>query len=97
MALKCNTCINSRIIVSENDYIYECTLSSRKAVDCMIYGYNKYIKEGETKMATEQKHKERSIRSRNNSKSGLAAMNYNSNLKTMTQKRIKDARKSGDR
>lgn len=48
-------------------------------------------------MATEQKHKERSIRSRNNSKSGLAAMNYNSNLKTMTQKRIKDARKSGDR
>lgn len=32
---KCDTCINSRTIVSENGYHSICTLSSKAAINCM--------------------------------------------------------------
>ena len=32
---KCNKCLNSRPIISENDYHFICCLSSKKAVDCI--------------------------------------------------------------
>ena len=32
---KCDKCLNSRPIISENDYHFVCCLSSEKAVDCI--------------------------------------------------------------
>ena len=32
---RCDTCINSRTIVSENGYHSICTLSSKAAINCM--------------------------------------------------------------
>lgn len=32
---KCDKCLNSRPIISENDYHFICCLSSKKAVNCI--------------------------------------------------------------
>lgn len=40
---KCNTCINSRGIISENGLHYICSLSSHKAIECMFDEKNYYI------------------------------------------------------
>lgn len=37
--LKCNTCTNSRPIISENGYHYTCMLSDRKGTDCLMNDY----------------------------------------------------------
>lgn len=33
---KCEECIHSRLIISENGYHHICCLSQKKATDCMI-------------------------------------------------------------
>ena len=43
-------------------------------------------------MATKQKHSDRSKRSYHNSKAGMAAMNWNSELKTTQRRRLKEMR-----
>lgn len=35
MADKCESCFNSKLIISENGYHYECALWSKKATDCI--------------------------------------------------------------
>lgn len=40
---KCEECLNSRQIISENGYHATCCLSSKKAVDCMIGKKNYFI------------------------------------------------------
>ena len=32
---RCDTCLNSRLIISENGYNFVCCLSQKKAVDCI--------------------------------------------------------------
>lgn len=39
----CASCINSRVIVSENGYHSNCCLSSKKAMNCVLSGYKKYF------------------------------------------------------
>lgn len=46
-------------------------------------------------MSSKEKHSNRSKRSSHESKAGMYAMNHNSNMKTMTRKKIKEA-KSGN-
>ena len=41
---KCDTCLNSRIIISENGLHSSCTLSDKKAVDCILNKRDGYIK-----------------------------------------------------
>ena len=36
--MKCNTCLNTRVVLSENGFHYICCLSSRKANKCIIDG-----------------------------------------------------------
>lgn len=40
---KCDTCLHSRVIISENSCHSICWLSSKQAVKCMMNNYNKYI------------------------------------------------------
>ncbi len=40
---KCDTCLRSHVIISENGYHSICCLSSKQAVKCMMNNYNKYI------------------------------------------------------
>lgn len=40
----CKDCLNSRLIVSENGFHYNCIFSSRKAIKCMTNGYCYYSK-----------------------------------------------------
>lgn len=40
---KCDTCLHSRVIVTENGYHSICCLPSKQAVKCMTNNYNKYI------------------------------------------------------
>ena len=40
---KCDTCLNSRVIISENGYHSSCCLSDKEAVNCMIDREDKYI------------------------------------------------------
>lgn len=40
---KCDSCVYSRIVVSENGFHHLCGLSSTKAVECLT-GYKEYYK-----------------------------------------------------
>lgn len=40
---RCDTCINSRTIVSENGYHSICTLSSKAAINCMTGKTDSYF------------------------------------------------------
>ena len=40
--MKCETCLNSRPVISENGYHWVCTLSDKKAVSCIMNGYKHY-------------------------------------------------------
>lgn len=40
---KCDICLRSRLIISENGYHSICCLSSKQAVNCIMNNYNKYI------------------------------------------------------
>lgn len=40
---KCDTCLHSRVIVTENGYHSICCLPSKQAVKYMTNNYNKYI------------------------------------------------------
>ena len=42
--IKCESCLNSRFIVSENGSHYVCCLSGRAAVQCMTGQRDGYIK-----------------------------------------------------
>jgi len=42
--MECDTCLNSRPIVSENGIHYACCLSGRAAVQCMTGQKDRYIK-----------------------------------------------------
>lgn len=46
-------------------------------------------------MANKQKHAERSKRSYHDSKAGMQAMDWNSNIKTQQRRRIKEMRNNG--
>jgi hypothetical protein len=39
---RCDTCINSRVVVSENGYHSICTLSSKAAINCMTEKTDSY-------------------------------------------------------
>lgn len=41
---KCETCLNSRAVVSENGIHHICCLSDKVAVDCMIDKIDRYEK-----------------------------------------------------
>ena len=40
---KCEKCLNSRMIISENGYHTICCLSQKKAVDCMFGEKNHFV------------------------------------------------------
>lgn len=40
---KCDECLNSRLIVSENGYHSICTLSQKEAINCMTDEKNQFI------------------------------------------------------
>lgn len=40
---KCDKCLNSRPIISENDYHFICCLSSKKATDCITHTKDYFI------------------------------------------------------
>jgi len=40
---KCDLCINSRAIISENGRHYICCLSEKKAIECILNGYSRYF------------------------------------------------------
>lgn len=40
---KCGSCLNSRMIVSENSLHSICCLSAKKAVDCMLGEKDHYV------------------------------------------------------
>ena len=40
---KCEECLHSRIIVSENGYHAACCLSQKKAIDCMIGKKSQFV------------------------------------------------------
>ena len=42
--MKCETCLNSRTGISENGYHYVCTLSAKKAANCITNDYKHYVK-----------------------------------------------------
>lgn len=42
--MKCETCLNSRTGISENGYHCVCTLSAKKAADCITNDYKHYVK-----------------------------------------------------
>lgn len=42
--MKCDYCLNSRPVLSENGIHYICCLSSKKAMDCMIGKKDYYIR-----------------------------------------------------
>ena len=41
--MKCETCLNSRGIISENGWHYICCLSNQKAIDCIANKKDYYI------------------------------------------------------
>lgn len=41
--MKCETCLNSRPIISENGIHYVCCLSDKKAVRCMFGMEDRYV------------------------------------------------------
>ena len=40
---KCDSCLNSRLVVSENGLHSVCCLSEKNAVDCMLGEKDKYV------------------------------------------------------
>lgn len=42
--MKCETCLNSRTGISENGYHCVCTLSAKKAANCITNDYKHYVK-----------------------------------------------------
>lgn len=46
---KCETCWNSRIILSENGFHYNCCLSEKKAINCLIHQKDYYLKKPDVK------------------------------------------------
>lgn len=40
---KCEECIHSRLIVSENGYHHSCCLSSKAAIDCMMGKKSQFV------------------------------------------------------
>lgn len=40
---KCDSCLNSRMVVSENGLHSVCCLSKKKAVDCMLGKKDNYV------------------------------------------------------
>ena len=40
--MKCETCLYSRIVISENGYHRICALSDKKAIECIINDYKHY-------------------------------------------------------
>ena len=43
MANRCENCFNSRLLISENGYHYECCLWQKKATDCITKVKDHYI------------------------------------------------------
>ena len=41
--IKCDSCMNGWVRISENGYCAKCTLSQKKAVDCLIGVKSHYI------------------------------------------------------
>ncbi len=42
--MRCETCLNSRTGISENGYHCVCTLSAKKAANCITNDYKHYVK-----------------------------------------------------
>ena len=40
--MKCETCLYSRTVISENGYHCICALSDKKAVSCIMHDYKHY-------------------------------------------------------
>lgn len=40
---KCDLCINSRTIISENGYHYICCLSEKEAMECILNDYSRFF------------------------------------------------------
>ena len=40
---RCDECLNSRVVVSENGFHSVCCLSEKKAIDCYVGNKNHYI------------------------------------------------------
>lgn len=49
---KCDTCLNSRVVISENGFHAACTLSSIKATGCMVGIKDNYMACGQMKGMT---------------------------------------------
>ena len=45
---RCDTCLNSRVIISESGYHSVCCLSQKKAVDCITQQKNYYTENPST-------------------------------------------------
>ena len=41
--MKCDTCLNSRYIISENGVHSACILPPKRAIDCMLEKKNEYV------------------------------------------------------
>lgn len=59
--MKCETCINSRPIISENGIHYICCLSPRKSRNCIFYYYKHYVENPMLKFAKKKEVEEQSI------------------------------------
>ena len=42
--IKCDSCVNGWVRISENGYCTKCTLSQKKAINCLIGVKSYYIK-----------------------------------------------------
>lgn len=51
---RCDTCLNSRVIISENGYHSICCLSQKKAVDCITKQKDYYAKNPSTRTPKER-------------------------------------------
>ena len=46
---KCDSCVNGRVRISENGYCAKCTLSQKKAIDCLTGIKSSYIQKSSIK------------------------------------------------
>lgn len=53
---KCDTCLNSRVIISENGCHAACTLSSVKATECMVGIKDNYMACDQTEMTMNEEY-----------------------------------------
>ena len=51
---KCETCLNSRVIISENGCHSVCCLSQKKAVDCITKRKDYYVENPSTRTPKER-------------------------------------------